>query len=295
MKNTILVTGATGFQGAAITKELIHSGFSVKGFVLETDDTRHLQDLGVEVVKGSFENLESLTKAFDGVDKVVLSFPLIFDKDQLMQFAQNIVAAWKKSNVSLFIFNTNLPVFPTETGLAAFDTKLSIEQYFDAQKLPYISLRPTLYMDNLSAPFLLPVIKANNILPYPVPSEKRIAWISHKDLAKFVIAALHRPDLAGKKFYIGGIQQITGEEMARVISKYAKKTIQFVSVTPDDFESQLTASFGKVTAREIANIYRFVRDHVDHLQAHDLRDNTLVHLPVSPQTFDDWATEIDWQ
>jgi NAD(P)H dehydrogenase (quinone) len=294
MKNKILVTGSTGFQGGAVVRQLISDGFEVRGFALETDDTSHLKRSGIEISKGSFDDLDSLINAFTGVDKVVISFPLIFDRNRLLKFAGNVVAAWKKSDVSMFVFNTNLPVFHKEVGLAAFDTKLEIERFFDKEKLPYISLRPTLYMDNLSAPFLLPVIKANGILPYPVPSGKRIAWMSHNDLAKFVSVSLNRAQLIGQKFYIGGVQQITGEEMANVVSKYAKKPIHFIAVSPDEFESQLSGGFGAETAKEIANIYRFVKDNVEHLQASDLRDKTLISLPVNLQTFDDWASQIDW-
>ena len=294
MQNKILVTGSTGFQGGAVVKQLVSDGFEVKGLALETDDISQLQRLGVEISKGSFDDLDSLISAFNGVNKVVLSFPLIFDKKRLLQFARNVVDAWKKSNVSMFVFNTNLPVFHKEVGLAAFDTKLGIEQFFDSEKLPYVSLRPTLYMDNLSAPFLLPVIKANGILPYPVSSGKKIAWMSHSDLAKFVSVSLKRADLIGQKFYIGGIQLISGEEMANVVSKYAKKPIHFVSLSPDEFESQLSGNFGAETAKEIANIYKFVKDNVEHFQVKDLRDNTLVNLPVNLQTFDDWASQIDW-
>ncbi len=294
MENKVLVTGSTGFQGGAVVKQLISDGFQVKGFAFETDDTTQLQRLGVEISKGSFDDLDSLISAFKGVNKVVLSFPLIFDQNRLHQFAHNVVEAWKKSNISMFVFNTNLPVFHKKVGFSAFDSKLVIEQFFDAEKLPYISLRPTLYMDNLSAPFLLPVIKANGILPYPVPSGKKIAWMSHSDLAKFVSASLNRLDLIGQKFYLGGVQLISGEEMAKVVSRYAGKPIHFVALTPDEFEGQLSGGFGAETAKEIANIYRFVKDNVEHLQAKDLRDNTLIHLPVNLQTFDDWASQVEW-
>jgi NAD(P)H dehydrogenase (quinone) len=295
MKKKVLVTGATGFQGTAVVKVLIDKGFEVRGLALENEDTTLLKNAGVEVFLGNFGDENSLIAAFQDIEKVYLSFPLIFDETILLQFAQNVVNAWKQSSVKLFVFNTNLPVYSEKTGLAAFDTKLAIEQYFDAEKLPYISLRPTLYMDNLSAPFLLPVIQNNGILPYPVPANEKIAWISHFDLANFVVSALERPTLVGQKFYIGGIQLISGEEMANIISKYAHKAIHFIPVSPDDFENQLAGGFGATTAKEIANIYRFVGNNVAHLQAKNLRAHTLIHLPVSPQTFDDWASNIDWK
>jgi NAD(P)H dehydrogenase (quinone) len=245
-------------------------------------------------VQANFDDAISLTKAFEGIEKVYLSFPLIFDKEKLLLFAANIVTAWKASEVKQFIFNTNLPVQKEKVGLIAFDAKLAIENYFDAAGLPYISLRPTLYLDNLSAPFLLPVIQADSILPYPVPANKKIAWMSHSDLAKFVAAAFKHPQLIGQKFDIGGKQLLSGEEMASSISTIAGRHIQFIPVAPDDFEAQITPAFGALTAKEIANIYRFVKDNVEHLQAKDLHGKTLLALPVVLQSFEDWANEVKW-
>jgi NAD(P)H dehydrogenase (quinone) len=289
MNNTILVTGASGYQGAAVIKELVIQGYNVKAMV-----HNNYSDLSLEKVQASFDDAASLTKAFEGVEKVYLSFPLIFDEEKLLQFAANIVTAWKGSNVKQFVFNTNLPVQQEKIGLIAFDAKLAIENYFDAAGLPYISLRPTLYLDNLSAPFLLPVIQANSILPYPVPANGKIAWMSHSDLAKFVVEAFKHPELIGQKFDIGGKQLLSGEEMATSISTLAGRHIQFIPVSPDDFEAQLAPAFGAVTAKEIANIYRFVKDNVAHLQAKDLHEKTLLVLPAALQSFEDWASNIKW-
>jgi NAD(P)H dehydrogenase (quinone) len=289
MNNTILVTGATGYQGAAVVKELTQQSYNVKAMVHNNDSI-----LDVEKVQANFDDAISLTKAFEGIEKVYLSFPLIFDKEKLLLFAANIVTAWQASEVKQFVFNTNLPVQKEKVGLIAFDAKLAIENYFDAAGLPYISLRPTLYLDNLSAPFLLPVIQANSILPYPVPANKKIAWMSHIDLAKFVAATFKYPGLIGQKFDIGGKQLLSGEEMASYISTIAGRHIQFIPVAPDDFEAQLAPAFGGTTAKEIANIYRFVKDNVKHLQAKDLHEKTLLALPVVLQSFEEWAKEVKW-
>jgi NAD(P)H dehydrogenase (quinone) len=171
---------------------------------------------------------------------------------------------------------------------------LAIENYFDAAGLPYISLRPTLYLDNLSAPFLLPVVQANSILPYPVPANEKIAWLSHSDLAKFVATAFKHPELVGQKFDIGGKQLLSCEEMAASISTIAGRHIQFIPVLPDDFEAQIAPVFGVVTAKEIANIYRFVKDNVAHLQAKDLNEKTLLVLTAALQSFEEWAKEVKW-
>lgn len=294
MKTKVLVTGATGFQGGAVLTQLQADGFAVKAFDLPGEPLEALKAKGVEVAYGSFADVESLEKAFRGVEYVSLSFPLIFDAEKLLSYARNVVSAFRKSSVKNLVFNTNLPLHPQKVGYTAFDSKLAVEEYFDQEGLPYISLRPTIYMDNIAAPWSIPVVVNQQILPYPVQSGVRVAWMSHKDLARFTVAAIRHPEYVGQKFFIGGSQLLTGEEMAETLSGIIGKKIQFVPVKPDDFEAQLAASFGQDTAREIANIYRFAEANPIQLQANELRERSLVKLPVSLQTFDEWARSVSW-
>jgi dihydroflavonol-4-reductase len=63
-----LVTGASGHLGANLIRELISRGWNVKALV--HSDTRALDGLKIEQVKGDILDRESLEKAFIGVDMV---------------------------------------------------------------------------------------------------------------------------------------------------------------------------------------------------------------------------------
>lgn len=65
---TNLVTGATGFIGSAIVRELIKDGEDVRVFVRETSDTRNIDKLDVERVYGDIRDGESMKKALKGCD-----------------------------------------------------------------------------------------------------------------------------------------------------------------------------------------------------------------------------------
>ena len=103
MKNKILVTGATGYQGNAVIQELLKQDFEVAALVSPKKQAERLRNQNVEILEGRFEDLESLKNAFKNVNKVVLSFPLLFDEKQLLQYAENVVNAWKSSKVELII------------------------------------------------------------------------------------------------------------------------------------------------------------------------------------------------
>jgi dihydroflavonol-4-reductase len=63
-----LVTGATGFIGSAIVRELIHDGEAVKVLVRNTSDTRNIDKLDVERAYGDIRDGDSMKKALEGCD-----------------------------------------------------------------------------------------------------------------------------------------------------------------------------------------------------------------------------------
>jgi dihydroflavonol-4-reductase len=62
----VLVTGATGFVGAAVARALLHSGREVRLLVRSTADRRNIRDLPAEIHEGDVTDLESLRHAAAG-------------------------------------------------------------------------------------------------------------------------------------------------------------------------------------------------------------------------------------
>lgn len=67
----ILVTGATGFIGGHLTRALLASSHRVRAVVRETSNWTWLAAEGVEIVKGSFLDIEFATEACAGIEVVV--------------------------------------------------------------------------------------------------------------------------------------------------------------------------------------------------------------------------------
>ena len=63
-----LVTGANGFMGSAIVRELLKDGEEVRAFVRETSDTRNIDHLEVEKVYGDIRDGDSMSRALKGCD-----------------------------------------------------------------------------------------------------------------------------------------------------------------------------------------------------------------------------------
>src|SRR5581483_491322 len=67
----VFVTGATGFIGTALTKELLGVGHRVLGMARSDESAARLKDTGAEVHRGALEDLESLKAGAAAADAVV--------------------------------------------------------------------------------------------------------------------------------------------------------------------------------------------------------------------------------
>jgi len=63
-----LVTGATGFIGGNLVRELLNQGYQVKALVRKGSDRRNIEGLNVEVALGDLRDRSSLVSALEGCD-----------------------------------------------------------------------------------------------------------------------------------------------------------------------------------------------------------------------------------
>ena len=81
----IFLTGATGFIGTELVKELLAAGHQVRGLTRSDNGAEQLQAIGAEVHRGHLQDLASLRSGATGMDAVV---NLAFNHD-FSTFAQN--------------------------------------------------------------------------------------------------------------------------------------------------------------------------------------------------------------
>ena len=79
----IFVTGATGFIGIPVVKELISAGHNVLGMARSDEGAKSLKVIGADVHRGSLEDLETLKNGAAAADAVIhLAFIHDFSKFQ---------------------------------------------------------------------------------------------------------------------------------------------------------------------------------------------------------------------
>ncbi len=105
-KNTmILVTGATGKLGTAVIENLLKKmpAEPVAGLARDADKAAALQQKGVSIRMGDYDDTASLDAAMQGVDKVLLVAGT--DGARGVQQHQNVVDAAKKAGVRCLAYS----------------------------------------------------------------------------------------------------------------------------------------------------------------------------------------------
>lgn len=86
-----LVTGANGFIGSVLVRELIRQGHAVRAFVLTGEDAGRLEKYGAEIRQGDLVKIKSLQGMCDGIDTVFHCAARVTDWGTKQQFRQAIL------------------------------------------------------------------------------------------------------------------------------------------------------------------------------------------------------------
>ena len=111
-----MVTGATGFVGAAVARVLLQEGWEVRALARKGSDRRNLQSIAAEVVEGDLADTTSLARALSGCEglfHVAADYRLgAFDPQQLyktnVEGTRNILDAARDAGVRRIVYTSSV-------------------------------------------------------------------------------------------------------------------------------------------------------------------------------------------
>lgn len=304
----VIVFGATGVQGKPQVLEALRQGYTVKAVSRNPDAFSGPEFKGVVATRADYDDPASLEVALEGVDAVLLQMPAMGNIQRLLSQCANLVAAIKKSNVRLLVFNSSMWAPDEPCGDPAFDGVLQTEEALRGHGFPVIVFRPTVFMNNLHEPIMRYMFVNEGVYRYPHKADLASDWICLEDVAKFMVAALKRPDLIDRKIHIGGPERLTTLQAIDILSDTIGKPIRYESITPRQLGEKLyeMATSGQgVLGGDLSGVPReaFVGyfDHfytfINEAPQKPFQANVKAVLELIPVPLTDmrtWARSLDW-
>ena len=132
-----LVTGATGFVGAALARTLIAAGWQVRALTRAGSDPRNLRTLAVERIVGDLTDAPSLERAVAGCEAVfhaAADYRLWVPDPQTMYRAnvdgtRNLLEAARRAGVQRIVYTSSVACIglPADGSVGTEDTPVSLE------------------------------------------------------------------------------------------------------------------------------------------------------------------------
>jgi uncharacterized protein YbjT (DUF2867 family) len=233
----VLVTTATGKIGGAVAAQLLEKGITTRAMV-HRDDARsaRLRDLGAEVVVADMFDIQQVTAALDGVDRLFFNPPY---HPHALDSAVAFAVAARRSGVEAVVALGQWLASPEHPSLMTRQQWL-IDKLFEL--LPdtaHVAVDPGFFADNYMN--LMPMAAQLGVLPMPTGAGRN-APPSNEDIARVAVGALldpHRHN--GRAYRPTGPRLLTGAEIADAMGEALGRRVRHIDIPPRMFMKALRA------------------------------------------------------
>lgn len=259
MNKTVLVTGANGFLGSHLTRELLSRNYHVRAFVRPGSDCQTLAGLPITFCEGDIREPDTLERAIDGCDALIHSAalaqvnparsPAIWTMN--LAGTETIIDVAHRSRITRFVYVGTANVFGfgsrenpgTETtpfagqgyGSDYIDSKRAatqkVQQAVRELGLPAVLVHPTFMLGSLDAKptsgRMLIELFRGNVMGYPVGGKN---FVYVRDVAVATVNALTQGRIG--ESYILGNENMSYQEAFQLMARLLGVTPPRLSIPP---------------------------------------------------------------
>lgn len=249
MSNNVLITGATGFVGAAVINRLLRTDMCLKAAVLENESTSSLPQEVHHVVTPPLSENCDFSDALNNVDIVIhlaARVHIMQDNaaDPLQEFrrvnvhgTERLARQAVEAGVKRFVFISTNGVNGNSSGSRAFteEDKPAPHNPYSESKLEaeaclrdicanagmaLVIIRPTLvYGAGVKANFLQLIRSVNSGVPLPLATiRNKRSLIYVENLADAIACCVTNPVAAGQTYFVSDGEDVSTPELIRRIA-----------------------------------------------------------------------------
>ncbi|WCT55494.1 SDR family oxidoreductase [Paenibacillus kyungheensis] len=225
----VFVTGATGYIGSAVVRELIDSGHTVVGLARSDHSAEWLQKLGAEAYRGDIDNVTSLQQGVAQADGVIhLAF-----KHDFADFEGSLATDLQViESIGAVLEGSDKPFITTAhfNGVASEQVALSLAQR--GVRTSIIELCPSVHGEGDTGfiPKLITIAKEKGVAAYIEEGMNRWPAVHRLDAAHLYCLALAKAEPGSR---LDGVadEGIVFRDIATVIGKHLN--VPVVSIPQD--------------------------------------------------------------
>ncbi len=218
----VLVTGANGRTGRAVTAALAARGATVRGFIRDTAQWPGLQTLGKmdDHAVGDLRDPDSLGRALTGCDAMVHIGPPMHPDEVAM--TRNCIEAARKHGLRHFVYYSVMHTLRRE--VRHHRLKLDCEEMLVESGLAYTIVQPIRYMQHLEPIWKQVTGQGVHAMPFNVDVKFNIA-----DLLDHAAATAAVVTEAGAHLFatyeLAGPEALSQTDMAAIISRVIGRSV----------------------------------------------------------------------
>jgi uncharacterized protein YbjT (DUF2867 family) len=278
MQTKVLVTGANGVLGRAITSSVGEAGFVVRQGVRNPDKARSI----AEAVRFDFAAPSTIAPALEGVSALVLMAPPLDANAPAL--LRPVIDAAKAARLEQIVFISAFGVNHNEQAPLRIVEHAVIES-----GIPHTILRPNFFMENFSKGPQASTIRNENAI-YVAAGDGKTSFVSVKDIAAVVVAVLQR-SLTATEIDLTGPEALDHFEVARIISKASGREIVYRALTEQEMLAGARShGMPEPVAAYLAMLYSVVRAGY---AASVIPYPELKNRPGA-MTFEEFAAQVRW-
>lgn len=229
----ILLTGATGFVGSNLLREMLKQGLRVRCLIRNPSRAKAIKQPGVELLQGDITDRDSIAKALadEEIDTAVHLVGILAETGKAtfkaihIQGTRNMVEACKEKKIKRFIHISALGT--RETARSEYHrTKWNAEEIIRNSGLGYTIFRPSVLFgkEDKFVNLFASIIKISPFIMIPGNGQNKMQLLYVKDLVRAMTTAITDLNHINKVYELGGAEKLAFDQIIDAICRVLGKT-----------------------------------------------------------------------
>lgn len=280
----ILVAGGTGTLGTRVVEDATAAGMDVRVLTRRAERAAHLT--GVDVQVGDLRDAGAVEAAARGCSAVVAAVQGFAGTEPVgarvvdVDGTRNLLRAAETAGCERFILTSATGAAP-DAELMLRRVKYEAEELVRASGLAWTIIRPTVYVETWRMLLAGMAAKKGAVTVFG-RGNNPINFVSASDVSALVVRAVNGTDLSGQVLEIGGPENLTLNELARLILAAAGREGGAIKHVPLPVMRASAAMLRPIKATVSAMIrFGITMDTTDMTLARDTAREAVPDLPFT--------------